>query len=145
MAPEILTEKGHNMAADWWAFGIVLYELATGDPPFNSKNLEQLADDICFQDLPLKNEFSRNFSDLLQRLLHKLPNSRLGGTKGAAEIKKHAFFKSVNWDDVLNKGMQPPIVPSATSQSDEDPNCPSLLNRNPYEMLANNFDKKVYD
>ena len=48
MAPEILTEKGHNMAADWWAFGIVLYELATGDPPFNDKNLEKLADDICF-------------------------------------------------------------------------------------------------
>ena len=40
MAPEIIKENGHNMAADWWAFGIVLYELATGDPPFNHRDLE---------------------------------------------------------------------------------------------------------
>lgn len=78
MAPEIITEKGHNMAADWWAFGIVLYELATGDPPFNDANLEKLAEDICFEDMPLKKEFTRDFSDLILRLTHKLPKMRLG-------------------------------------------------------------------
>ena len=78
MAPETISGKGHNMESDWWAFGIVLYELATGDPPFNDRNLEKLADDICFEDIPMKSEFSRNFTDLILRLTHKLPEQRLG-------------------------------------------------------------------
>ena len=140
MAPEIISEAGHNMQADWWAFGIMLYELATGDPPFNHTDLEKLADDICFKDLPLKSEFSSEFSDLIERLLHKLPKQRLGNKKGATDIKAHPFFKSINWETVLNKGLKPPIVPMAVPES-EDPLCPSQQNRNPYELLSRNFDK----
>ena len=46
---------------------------------------------------------------------------------------------------MLNKGLKPPIVPLATDTKDIDPDCPSLQNRNPYELLAKNFDNKIFD
>jgi serine/threonine protein kinase len=39
MSPEILKESGHDMRSDWWSLGILIYELATGEPPFASKNI----------------------------------------------------------------------------------------------------------
>ena len=98
MAPEMISEKGHDTRSDWWALGIVMYELATGKPPYDDKDLERLADVICFEDLPLQSYFSREFSNLLLGLTHKLPANRLGAKNGAAEIKAHPFFKSINWD-----------------------------------------------
>ena len=111
MAPEMISEKGHDTRSDWWALGIVMYELATGKPPYDDKDLERLADVICFEDLPLQNYFSREFSNLLLGLTHKLPASRLGAKKGASEIKAHPFFKSINWELAGQKGLKPPIVP----------------------------------
>ena len=113
MAPEIVTEKGHDTLSEWWALGIVMYELATGSPPFDHADPNTLADMICFQDLPTMNEFSRDFRDLVTRLLHKLASQRLGNYKGAADIKQHPCFKTVQWDLVEAKKMKPPIVPDS--------------------------------
>jgi len=85
--------------SDWYALGIVMYELVTGRPPFDHKNLEELANLVCFEDLPLRSEFSKDLKDILLKLTHKLRKSRLGYHHGAAEIKNHPFFKSVNWGD----------------------------------------------
>ena len=111
MSPEMLAEKGHDKLSDWWALGIVIFELATGETPWNNPDLEQLADEICFEDLPLRNEFSKDLRDLLLKLTHKIPSHRLGSKTGAAEIKAHPFFKTVQWDEVALKGLKPPIVP----------------------------------
>ena len=91
--------------SDWWALGITLYELASGDPPFNNRDLEQMADDIRFEDFPLKNYFSKELKSLLLELTDKMPGKRLGHHKngGIDGIKKHAFFKKVDWQSVLNK------------------------------------------
>jgi serine/threonine protein kinase len=51
MSPEILNEAGHELSSDWWSLGIVLYELATGTPPFTSSVIEQIAEDIRFEDI----------------------------------------------------------------------------------------------
>lgn len=113
MSPEIVSEKGHDTLSDWWALGIVMYELATGLPPFDHPDPNTLADMICFEDLPTRSEFSKDFSDLVLRLTHKLPSRRLGCGRGAADIKEHPFFKSVDWGSVEAKGMKPPIVPDS--------------------------------
>lgn len=73
MSPEVIGEQGHDMQSDWWALGIVMYELATGNPPFESPDMVTMADNIRFGDLPHKDYFSEEFEDLLQRLTHKLP------------------------------------------------------------------------
>lgn len=78
MSPELIAEQGHDMQSDWWALGIVMYELATGTPPFHSNDLDAMADNIRFSDMPTKNYFSEEFENLIQRLTHKLPSQRLG-------------------------------------------------------------------
>ena len=79
-----------------------MYELATGNPPFQNTNLEAMADNIRFEDLLMKDYFTDEFEDLIQRLTYKLPERRLG-LKGASEIKNHPFFKSVNWEAIYKK------------------------------------------
>ena len=66
-----------------------MYELATGSPPFQNADLDAMADNIRFGDLPHKDYFSEAFEDLIQRLTHKLPNQRLGLQEkgGAHQIK----------------------------------------------------------
>ena len=153
MSPEMVSEKGHDMLSDWWALGIVMFELATGLPPFDDADLERLADKICFEDLPVRSEFSRDFTDLLIRLTHKLMDSRLGCKQGASDIKAHPFFKTIDWSTVRNKGLKPPIVPDPDMKAavgpdigpDSKEKCVSLANKNPYKLLASCFDRNVYD
>ena len=116
MSPEMISEKGHDTVSDWWALGILLFELATGNVPFDNPDLETLADMICFDDLPYKRYFSKDFNDLLAGLTHKLPSRRLGRKGGASEIMAHPFFKNVDWTKVQNLELRPPIVPNNLSK-----------------------------
>lgn len=83
MSPEVIAEKGHDMLSDWWSLGIVMYELATGMPPFADSNLEDMAENIKFGDMPTQPYFSEEFEHLLMGLTHKVPEQRLG-SKGAS-------------------------------------------------------------
>ena len=144
MSPEVLAEQGYDMQSDWWSLGIVLFELATGTPPFQDANLEAMADNIRFGDLPTRNYFSDEFEDLLQRLTHKLPDQRLGKDGGASEIKKHPFFRGVDWRAVIQKQKKPPIVPAKRATNI----CPSNDKSgevNPYALLNCNFESTFYN
>ena len=70
LAPEIITGEGHNKAADWWSFGILLYEMLCGVPPFYSENLERMYEMIKFGTLkfPKKTTLSENAKDLIRKV-----------------------------------------------------------------------------
>lgn len=51
MSPEIINEAGHEMSSDWWAFGIVLYELATGRPPWSCNEIQKIAEEIRCEEI----------------------------------------------------------------------------------------------
>ncbi|KAG2622557.1 hypothetical protein PVAP13_3KG000048 [Panicum virgatum] len=99
IAPEIITGAGHTSAVDWWALGILLYEMLYGYTPFRGKTRQRTFANILHKDIrfPTSIEVSLAARQLMYRLLHRDPANRLGSYEGASEIKHHAFFRGINW------------------------------------------------
>ncbi|AFR98040.1 classical protein kinase C [Cryptococcus neoformans C23] len=124
MAPEILLEQRYGRAVDWWAFGVLTYEMLLGQSPFRGEDEDEIFDAIL-EDEPLYPiTMPRDAVSLLQRLLTRDPTRRLGAGEGdAEEIKQHLFFRDVNFDDVYHKRIPPPYFPvigNATDTSNFD-------------------------
>lgn len=85
MAPEIILKKGYNFMVDWWSLGILLYEIVVGAPPFNDRNNYRIINDILEKDYPRKDYFSKEFTNLIDRLLDKNPRTRLGFIQNGVE------------------------------------------------------------
>nr|AML79491.1 putative LOV domain-containing protein [Pediastrum duplex] len=111
LAPEVINAAGHAAPVDWWSFGILMYELLYGFTPFRGARREETFENILRNPLtfPSKPVVSEACQDLIRQLLVKDPAKRLGTRSGAEEIKKHEFFKGLNWALVRNE--QPPYVP----------------------------------
>nr|CAB3490656.1 unnamed protein product [Digitaria exilis] len=99
IAPEIITGAGHTSAVDWWALGILLYEMLYGYTPFRGKTRQRTFANILHKDMrfPASIQVSLAARQLMYRLLHRNPANRLGSYEGASEIKKHPFFRGINW------------------------------------------------
>eukprot|EP00253_Pinus_taeda_P001643 PITA_01643 len=110
VAPEILWGKGHGIAVDWWAFGILLYEMVDGKTPFKGLTRKETFYNILCKEPPQLSQPSSPFQDLLRCLLVKEPTLRLGFKCGAQEIKNHEFFEGVRWDE-LEYVSRPPFDP----------------------------------
>ncbi len=108
LAPEMVRKIGHGKSVDWYLFGVLIYEMLTGIPPYYDNDREVLFFNIVNQDLDLPSHISKDCKDLLKKLLHKNPAKRMGSEKGASEIKNHAWFKNINWKDVFHKKIDPP-------------------------------------
>ncbi|KAK0537256.1 Serine/threonine kinase [Tilletia horrida] len=119
MAPEILLEQAYGLAVDWWAFGILIYEMLLGQAPFRGDDEDEIFDAIL-EDEPLYPiHMPRDSVSILQKLLTRDPARRLGsGPTDAEEIKAHPFFRDVNWDDVYHKRVPPPFCPTLNNPSD---------------------------
>nr|XP_018267018.1 AGC/PKC protein kinase [Kwoniella dejecticola CBS 10117]OBR89176.1 AGC/PKC protein kinase [Kwoniella dejecticola CBS 10117] len=119
MAPEILLEQRYGRAVDWWAFGVLTYEMLLGQSPFRGDDEDEIFDAIL-EDEPLYPiTMPRDAVSLLQRLLTRDPTRRLGaGEADAEDIKRHLFFKDVNFDDVYNKRIPPPYFPTIGNATD---------------------------
>ncbi|KAK2975849.1 hypothetical protein RJ640_022866, partial [Escallonia rubra] len=113
LAPEILLGMGHGATADWWSVGVILFELLVGIPPFNAEYPQQIFDNIMNRDIPwpmVPEEMSYDAHDFIDKLLIANPVQRLGAT-GAREVKKHPFFKDINWDTLARQ--KATFIPSA--------------------------------
>nr|AML78962.1 putative LOV domain-containing protein [Stemona tuberosa] len=108
IAPEIITGAGHTSAVDWWALGILLYEMLYGYTPFRGKTRQKTFANILHKDLKFSGSISVSLParQLMRRLLHRDPSNRLGSCEGANEIKQHPFFRGINW--ALVRCMDPP-------------------------------------
>ncbi|XP_068647397.1 protein kinase PINOID 2-like [Aristolochia californica] len=118
LAPEVIAGSGHGSAVDWWTLGVFLFELLYGTTPFKGENNEKTLINIIkrpliFPKLALKSskdaEELAKAQDLISKLLVKNPKKRLGSSKGSVEIKRHEFFKGVNW--ALIRSVRPPEAP----------------------------------
>jgi serine/threonine protein kinase len=99
MAPEMLMKKGHSKTIDWYLFGVLLFELITGSPPYFSNNRDVLFQNIVNGVLRVPKGLSKDSISLIAKLLNRNPIKRLGSGPGdAQEIKDHPFFADIDWD-----------------------------------------------
>ncbi|VAH31356.1 unnamed protein product [Triticum turgidum subsp. durum] len=108
IAPEVITGAGHTSAIDWWALGILLYEMLYGRTPFRGKNRKKTFYNILHKDLtfPSSIPVSLEAKQLIHGLLQRDPSSRIGSNTGANDIKEHPFFEDIYWP--LIRCMSPP-------------------------------------
>nr|AML77717.1 putative LOV domain-containing protein [Crassula perforata] len=119
IAPEIITGAGHTSAVDWWALGILLYEMLYGYTPFRGKTRQKTFANVLHKDLrfPASISVSMQGKQLIYRLLHRDPKNRLGSREGANQVKRHPFFHGVNW--ALVRCMSPPNLETPILDSDK--------------------------
>ncbi|XP_064622195.1 cGMP-dependent protein kinase, isozyme 1-like isoform X2 [Lineus longissimus] len=121
VAPEIILNKGHDHAADYWSLGILMFELLTGSPPFSGtdpmKTYNIILKGIDVIEFPKK--ISRNAHALIKKLCRDNPTERLGYSKnGIMDIKKHKWFQGFDWDGLANTTIVPPITPKVKGPTD---------------------------
>ncbi|CAJ2664444.1 unnamed protein product [Trifolium pratense] len=119
MAPEILLGKGHNKDADWWSVGVLLYEMITGKAPFTHTNRKKLQEKIIKEKIKLPPYLTGEAHSLLKGLLQKDPSTRLGsGPNGHEQIKNHKWFRTINWNKLEARELQPKFKPADVSGKD---------------------------
>nr|AML76557.1 putative LOV domain-containing protein [Alternanthera sessilis] len=121
IAPEIIGGTGHTSAVDWWALGILLYEMLYGYTPFRGKTRQRTFSNVLQRNpkFPTSKQVSLHAKQLIYQLLLKDPKNRLGACEGANEIKRHPFFRGINW--ALVRCQNPPDleVPFSTDPEKE--------------------------
>ncbi|XP_037717040.1 atypical protein kinase C isoform X7 [Drosophila subpulchrella] len=123
IAPEILRGEDYGFSVDWWALGVLLYEMLAGRSPFDlagaSENPDQNTEDYLFQvilekTIRIPRSLSVRAASVLKGFLNKNPADRLGCHRESAfmDIVSHPFFKNMDWELIAQKEVQPPYIPN---------------------------------
>ena len=121
LAPEIINGVGYDKNVDWWSFGILLYEMICGIPPFYLQDLNKMYFLIKNEkNIKFDKKFlvSKDAKDVITKLLEKNVEDRLCSHYGLEELKNHPFFKSVDFDALLRKEIEAPFLPRINSKTD---------------------------
>ena len=115
MAPEVILMQGHSYSADYFALGVIGYEIMLGHRPYNGKNRKQIKENIFSKQAKIKYdekpfEWSEKSMDFINKLLQRKPCKRLG-YNGIKEIKEHPWIKETKWDLLKNKNLEVPFIP----------------------------------
>ncbi|RXN32071.1 ribosomal S6 kinase alpha-3-like protein [Labeo rohita] len=112
MAPEVVNRRGHTHSADWWSYGVLMFEMLTGTLPFQGKDRKETMTMILKAKLGMPQFLSQEAQSLLRNLFKRNPGNRLGaGPDGVEEIKRHSFFSTIDWNKLYRKEMNPPFKP----------------------------------
>jgi len=119
LAPEIIQSKGHSLGVDWWALGILMFEMLCGYPPFYDENPFGIYQKILVGKIDYPKHVDEYAKDIIKRLLIADKTLRLGClSKGADDITRHKFFRGVDWNALHSRRIQAPIVPQVSSPLD---------------------------
>lgn len=119
MAPEIISGKQYDRSVDWWAFGVLLFQMLLCQSPFKGDDQDEVFNAIEHDDVKYPISMPRQTVLILQALLTKDPTMRLGSSeRDALDIMEHPYFQDVNFDDVLHCRIQPPYLPELSSEHD---------------------------
>lgn len=119
IAPEVLEDNDYGKAVDWWATGVVMYEMMMGQLPFFNIDRNILCELIVREKVRFRRSVSMEAQSLLTSLLEKSPSRRLGsGQEDYRQIQAHPFFASINWTELVQRKIEPPFKPQVSSDTD---------------------------
>uniref|UniRef100_A0A8K9UGY0 non-specific serine/threonine protein kinase n=1 Tax=Oncorhynchus mykiss TaxID=8022 RepID=A0A8K9UGY0_ONCMY len=119
MAPEVVNRRGHTTSADWWSYGVLMFEMLTGTLPFQGKDRKETMNMILKAKLGMPQFLSPEAQSLLRNLFKRNPTNRLGaGPDGVEEIKRHHFYCTIDWNKLFRRELHPPFKP-ATGRPDD--------------------------
>uniref|UniRef100_A0AAY5EF31 Protein kinase C n=1 Tax=Electrophorus electricus TaxID=8005 RepID=A0AAY5EF31_ELEEL len=125
IAPEILRGEDYGFSVDWWALGVLMFEMMAGRSPFDiiTDNPDMNTEEYLFQvilEKPIRipRSLSVKAASVLKGFLNKDPKERLGCQvqTGFSDIKSHTFFRSIDWDQLEQKQVTPPFKPQITDE-----------------------------
>uniref|UniRef100_A0A0X3Q197 cAMP-dependent protein kinase n=1 Tax=Schistocephalus solidus TaxID=70667 RepID=A0A0X3Q197_SCHSO len=119
LAPEIILSKGYGRAVDWWAVGVLIFEMIAGYPPFFADQPIQVYEKIVAGKLRFPFFMSLDARNLLSNLLQGDTTKRFGNMRnGVADIQSHIWFSSIDWVDIFERKVVPQFVPSVLDATD---------------------------
>jgi serine/threonine protein kinase/CRP-like cAMP-binding protein len=122
LAPELVLGKGHNRGVDYWALGVLLYEMVVGSSPFvatNPSDQMQICRNIVKEPVRYPSTMSASCRDLISKLLERDVPKRLGLTHGGTNaIRSHPWLENLNWEKIINKKELAPYRPKLTDPFD---------------------------
>jgi len=156
IAPEIINMKPYSYPVDWWALGILLFEMITGRSPFQSANENELfnkirQDPVSFK-LNKNLKISKEAQQIITALLTKEPKDRLGtvaegkddSSKDDVEgLKSNDFFKGVDWKGLEEGTITPPFVPAVASDTDTRNFDKEFTTQPPVLDITGKIDQKL--
>ncbi|XP_023812852.1 protein kinase C zeta type isoform X1 [Oryzias latipes] len=125
IAPEILRGEDYGFSVDWWALGVLMFEMMAGRSPFDiiTDNPDMNTEEYLFQvilEKPIRipRSLSVKAASVLKGFLNKDPKERLGCQvqTGFTDIKSHTFFRSIDWQQLEKKEMTPPFKPQISDE-----------------------------
>eukprot|EP00300_Choanocystis_sp_HF-7_P033837 c4626_g1_i1.p1 GENE.c4626_g1_i1~~c4626_g1_i1.p1 ORF type:complete len:439 (+),score=95.26 c4626_g1_i1:74-1390(+) len=114
IAPEIIKGGPYGQAVDWWSLGALTFDMLTGSPPFVANNPKQLYQKICNEKVRYPSYLTASAVSFLKGLLNRDPVKRY---ESGIAFRKHAFFKGVNWNNMINMTVSPPFRPHLTDRA----------------------------
>lgn len=124
LAPEMIAQTGHDKGVDWWALGVLIYEMLIGVTPFYNRNRAVMMSKIQKSKIvfPHKKKYNIEYSDevkdIICALLSKSKEKRLGAIDGLEEVLAHPWFTGVETEHILDKRIIPPFTPSVSNAED---------------------------
>ncbi len=115
MAPEVMNAQNHTIAVDYFALGVIGYELMMRKRPYLGKNRKEIKEKIMSHQVQVKKNmvpqgWSVESADFINRLLQRKPANRLG-LRGPTEVKEHPWFKGYDWKNLYLGNLKAPFLP----------------------------------
>ncbi|XP_065197716.1 calcium-independent protein kinase C-like [Sycon ciliatum] len=118
MAPEMVRRTAYNASVDWWALGVLMFEMMFGCVPFRGATTEVIFRNIKAQPVIFPDtNCSKHCESVLLSLMHKTVKQRLGCTAGS-QVQTHPFFESIRWEALERGDINPPFIPPFDSKTD---------------------------
>ena len=119
LAPEIILNKGHGKAVDWWTLGILLYEMLVGIDPFSDDDPMKTYQKILKGKINFPKTINKDAKSLIKHLLTQDTSKRFGCLKsGVKDILNHRFFEGFDWKNFVYLSMPAPYLPNVKSDDD---------------------------